>query len=41
MVRGNSYDPDLTQVITMWPELPEHIKVAVKALIQAHKAEEK
>jgi hypothetical protein len=34
-------DPDLTLVVEAWPELPEHIKAAIKALIQTHKAEKK
>jgi hypothetical protein len=29
-------DHDLQQIITAWPELPEHIKAAVKALIQTN-----
>lgn len=28
---------DLTEIMAVWPELPEHIKVANKALVQAHK----
>ena len=26
--------PDLTEIVAVWPELPEHIKVAIKALVQ-------
>ena len=31
---------DLAEIVAAWPELPEHIKAAIKALIQTHKAEE-
>jgi len=34
-------EPDLRLVIESWPELPEHIKAAIKALVQTHKLENK
>lgn len=33
--------PELEQIITAWPELPEHIKTKIKALIQTHNKEQK
>jgi len=32
---------DLAAVVKAWPELPAHIKQAIKALIQTHKVEKK
>ena len=34
-------DSDLAKIIEAWPELPEHIKAAIKALVQTHSAEKK
>ena len=33
--------PDLPEIVTVWLELPEHIKVAIKALIQTYQSEKK
>jgi hypothetical protein len=32
--------PDLQQVIIAWPDLPEHIKQAIKALVSTHNKEQ-
>ncbi len=32
---------DLVEIVAVWPELPEHIKAAVKALIQTYTWEKK
>jgi cellobiose-specific phosphotransferase system component IIA len=29
-------DPNLAQIVDCWPMLPEHIKAAMKALVDAH-----
>ena len=34
-------DQDLRLIVESWPELPEHIKAAIKALIQTYKTENK
>jgi hypothetical protein len=34
-------DPDLALVVERWPNLPEHIKAAIKALIQTNSTEKK
>jgi hypothetical protein len=31
--------PDLVQLVERWPSLPEHIKAAVKALVQSSDSE--
>jgi hypothetical protein len=33
--------PDLAEIVAVWPELPEHIKAAIKALVQTHVREKK
>jgi hypothetical protein len=33
--------PDLAEIVAVWPELPEHIKAAIKALVQTHNREGK
>jgi len=27
---------DIAEIVTIWPELPEHIRQAIKALVQSH-----
>ena len=31
---------DLAEIVALWPELPEHIKQSIKALVEAFKAKE-
>jgi len=30
-----AYPPDVAEIVTVWPRLPEHIKAAIKALAQS------
>jgi hypothetical protein len=30
---------ELTEIVAVWPELPEYIKAAIKALVQTHTKE--
>ena len=32
-------DPDLALMVKRWPKLPEHIKAAIKALVQTNNTE--
>jgi len=32
---------DLAEIVAVWPQLPEHIKAAIKALVQTHVREKK
>ena len=32
---------DLAEIVAVWPELPEHIQAAIKALVGTHRKETK
>ena len=40
-VHDTVFCPELQQIIDHWDSLPEHIKAAIKALIQTHITEKK
>jgi len=37
--RSQNLPDDLAEIVALWPELPVHIKAAIKALIQTYKTE--
>jgi hypothetical protein len=28
--------PDVAEIVTVWPKLPEHVRAAIRTLVQAH-----
>jgi len=39
--QAQNLQADLAEIVTVWPDLPEHIKAAIKALIQTYNGEGK
>jgi hypothetical protein len=39
--RNPPQDADLAAIVKAWPELPEHMKQAIKALVQTHMTEKR
>ena len=33
---ADNLSDDLLEIVAVWPELPEHLKAAIRALIQTH-----
>ena len=33
-VNTSQFPPDLAEIVTVWPNLPDHIKAAIKALVR-------
>jgi hypothetical protein len=36
IINTSELPPDLAEIVAVWPDLPEHIKAAIKALVQTN-----